>query len=145
MVNDQEVLIMLSLLIAGPNSMTGDHIDIFMAPLIEELTSLWREGVWCQDVAKWRGETRFILKAILLWCLHDYPAYGIMVGVTIKGYRGCPKCGIIMCGQYSTSLCKIVYGDCHRLWLLVDHPWRIDVSIFPSLELQASLIENDSG
>lgn len=137
----KKFFIMLSLLVPGPDSVTGDNIDVFLAPLIEELSMLWMEGVHCHDAGRWRGETHFVLKAILLWCMHDYPAYGMMAGVTNKGYRGCPKCGVSTCGRYSHSLRKIVYGECHRRWLPPNHPWRTDVTIFPNVELQAPPID----
>ena len=38
-------------------------------------------------------ETReFNMKAMLLWTIHDIPAYGIVAGYVTKGYKGCPIC-----------------------------------------------------
>ena len=70
--------IILALLIPGPESVTADRIDVFLTPLIDELRELWTVGVPCYDAARWRGETRFTLKAILMWCIHDFPAYAML-------------------------------------------------------------------
>ena len=74
----KKFFIMLGLLIPGPDAITADHIDVFMCPLIEELKELWEEGVRCYDAARWRGEARFTLRAMLMWCIHDFPAYAML-------------------------------------------------------------------
>ena len=53
---------MLSLLISGPKQL-GRYIDIFLAPLIDDLKLLWEDGVKVYDtyVAE-----MFTLKAVLL-------------------------------------------------------------------------------
>ena len=35
----------------------------------------------------------FKLKAILLWTINDFPAYGNLSGCATKGYYACPICG----------------------------------------------------
>ena len=40
---------MLTILIPGPKSITGDYIDIYLNPLIDELVLLWDEGIWYYD------------------------------------------------------------------------------------------------
>jgi hypothetical protein len=82
--------IMLSLLIPGPEAITAAHFDVFICPLLEELRDLWTEGVICNDAARWRGEATFTMRAILLWCIHDFPTYAMMAGTTNKGYCACP-------------------------------------------------------
>jgi len=85
--------LMLSLIIPGEESVTGDNMDTYLQPLLEELQLLWHEGVWVHDAANYNGTSHFKLKAILMWCIHDFPAFGIMVGCVTKGYHVCPICG----------------------------------------------------
>jgi hypothetical protein len=126
--------IMLSLLIPGPEAITAAHFDVFLCPLLEELRELWMEGVMCNDAARWRGEATFTLRAILLWCIHDFPAYAMMAGTSNKGYCACPVCGPRTPSRYSEHLSKVVYGGGHRRWLPLNHPFRRDVAVFSSQE-----------
>ena len=128
---------MLSLLIPGPEAVTADHFDVFIEPLLEELRELWTHGILCNDAARWRGEATFTLRAILLWCIHDFPAYAMMAGTSNKGYCACPVCGPNTPSRYSEHLSKVVYGGSHRRWLPLDHPFRHDVSVFSTIELQS--------
>ena len=134
----KKFFIMLSLLIPGPDAVTAAHIDVFVEPLLEELRELWVEGVVCYDAARWRGECRFTLKAMLLWCVHDFPAYGMMAGTTNKGYCACPVCGPNTPSRYLEHLSKVVYGGRHRMWLPADHPFRFDTSVFHTVEAAAA-------
>ncbi|RVW24553.1 hypothetical protein CK203_090862 [Vitis vinifera] len=80
---------MLSLLISGPQQ-PGNDIDIYLAPLIEDLKTLWETGVEAYDA--YQREV-FTLRAVLLWTINDFPAYGNLSGCTVKGYFACPICG----------------------------------------------------
>ena len=44
----KKFFIMLSLLRLGPDAITGDPMDVFLDPLIEELRELWIEGTTCK-------------------------------------------------------------------------------------------------
>ena len=77
---------MLTMLISGPKQ-PGNDIDVFLAPLVEDLKLLWEEGVECFD--GYRNET-FNLRATLLWTINDFPAYGNLSGYFVKGYKACP-------------------------------------------------------
>lgn len=136
MANNNFFFIMLALLIPGPEAVTAAHIDVYLSPLIEELRVLWVEGVVCFDAARWRGEVRFSLRAILIWCLHDFPAYAMLAGTANKGYCACPVCGPDTPSRYSAHLSKVVYGGRHRRWLPRDHPFRFDTSVFLTQELE---------
>ena len=48
MVVHEEKFMMLSLLIPGPRQ-PGNDIDIYLAPLIEDLKTLWEVGVQAYD------------------------------------------------------------------------------------------------
>ena len=132
----KKFFIMLSLLIPGPNAVTADRMDVFLLPLIEELRELWMEGTMCIDVGRWRGESRFALRAILLWCIHDFPQYAMMAGTSNKGFCACPICGPNTPSRYSDHLSKVVYGGSHRRWLPREHPYRRDIHVFRTEELQ---------
>lgn len=132
----KKFFIMLSLLIPGPDAITADHFDVFLAPLIEELNQLWCEGIMCNDAGRWRGEATFTLRAILLWCIHDFPTYAMVAGTSNKGYCACPVCGPNTPSRYSSHLSKVVYGGSHRRWLPHDHPFRRDVNVFSAEELE---------
>jgi hypothetical protein len=84
--------VMLSLIIASTQSITGEHFDIYLEPMLDELKMLWEVGIDVRNVRQSNGESTFRLCAILLWMIHDLPAYEIVVGYTTKGYQGCPCC-----------------------------------------------------
>ena len=119
---------MMTLLVPGPESVTSKNIDVFLAPMVEELQTLWTVGVRCWDACT---EVVFTLRAMIMWCIGDFPACAMMAGVTNKGYAACPICGPSTVARYSQSLRKIVYGGDHRRWLPMGHAWRSDIASFP--------------
>ena len=140
----KKFFIILSLLIPGPDAVTGDHMDVFLEPLIEELRELWSEGTLCNDEGRWRGEAWFMLRAMLMWCVHDFPAYAMMAGTTNKGYCACPVCGPNTPARHSRQLSKVVYGGSHRRWLPADHPYKHDTTVFRSQELEEAPTRMDA-
>ena len=80
---------MLSLLILGPRQ-PGNDIDIYLAPLIEDLKTLWEIGVQAYDAQQ---QKFFTLRVVLLWTISDFLAYGNFFGCTVEGYFGCLICG----------------------------------------------------
>jgi hypothetical protein len=100
--------IVLVLLIPGKESVTSDNIDVYLAPLIEELLELW-EGVTSTDVSSETENKTFSLRAMLIWYKHDFPAYGLLSGQVTKGYKGCPECGPNVSTRRSRALGKNVY------------------------------------
>ena len=110
---------MLSLLISGPRQ-PGKNIDVYLSPLVDDLKTLWEKGVETYDA---HLREVFTLKAILLWTINDFPAYGNLAGCTVKGYYACPICGE---GTYSKRLKhgrKNSYMG-HRRFLPRNHPYR---------------------
>ncbi|CAA7044905.1 unnamed protein product [Microthlaspi erraticum] len=81
--------IMLTLLIPGPHQ-PGNSIDVYLEPLIEDLNHLWNNGEVTYDAF---SKSTFTLKAMLLWTISDFPAYGNLAGCKVKGKMGCPLCG----------------------------------------------------
>lgn len=112
----------LVLLIPGPQAPTAKVIDIYLEPLLGDLLKLW-EGVSAIDMSKPTGHRRFTLRAILLWLVHDFPAYGLLSGQQTKGYKGCPLCGEETCAEHSGVLGKMVYLGARR-FLDLQHRFR---------------------
>jgi hypothetical protein len=54
----------LTLLIPGKQSVTSEHLDVYLEPLVEELLQLW-EGVSAYDVHKDIGYREFTLRGTL--------------------------------------------------------------------------------
>ena len=79
---------MLSMLISGPKQ-PGNDIDVYLAPLVEDLKFLWETGVEVYD--GYRKES-FNLRAMLFGTINDFPAYGNLSGYSIKGQKACPVC-----------------------------------------------------
>ena len=128
----------MGLLIPGPKAVTSNHLDVYLGPLVEELKELWTEGVLCYDAARWRGKVMYTLRAIMLWCVHDFPAYAMLAGTTNKGYHACPVCGADTHLRYPEPLSKVVYGGRHQRWLPQGHPFRFNTSVFPTQEVEAT-------
>ena len=80
---------MMALPIPGPKSPEKDF-DLVMEPLLEELEQLWR-GVLTRDLYS-SPPAHFFLCAIIIWCIHDYPALGTMSGRMTHGYNACFRC-----------------------------------------------------
>lgn len=109
--------IMLSLLITGS---PGNNIDVFLAPLIEDLQVLFEVGVETYDAYL---KERFTLRAVVLWTINDYPALGALSGCPCSGFFGCVVCGKETdCVRLKRGR-KQSYGG-HRRYLPYDHPFR---------------------
>ena len=119
--------IMMSILIAGKESPTDKNIDVFIAPLVEELQQLW-DGVEAIDASAEGAERRFNLRGILLWTISDFPTYGLISGQQTKGYKACPICGphIVSRSAKGPNGDKIVYVGA-RQRLPEDHAFREDM------------------
>ena len=116
---------MLSLLISGPQQL-GNDIDVYLAPLIEDLQTLWEVGVEAYDA--YRKEF-FNMQIVLLWTKKDFPAYRNLAGCTVIGYNACPYCGV------DTTKCRLKHSGKntyigHRRWLPHDHEFRDQYKAF---------------
>ncbi|XP_040384294.1 uncharacterized protein LOC121056698 [Oryza brachyantha] len=103
----------------GPKS-PGNNIDVYLQPLIDELKDLWENGVETWDA---KVKRNFTLRAILLWTINDFPAYGMLLGWSTKGKFACPYC------NKDTEYLWLKFGSkhCymgHRRFLPMDHRWR---------------------
>ena len=112
----------LSLLIPGPKAPTSETMDVYLKPLVRDLLQLWH-GIPALNMAKEMGSRSFVMRGILMWTVHDFPAYGLISGQTVKGYVACPICGGGTCSEHSGVLNKMVYLGCRR-FLSPDHRFR---------------------
>ena len=67
---------MLSMMISGLGQL-GNDIDVYLNPLIEDLTKLWDKAVVVFD--GYRNET-FKLHGMLICTINDFLAYGNLSG-----------------------------------------------------------------
>ena len=117
--------IMLTLLIPGPQQ-PGNSIDVYLEPLIDDLCHLWDNGEWTYDAF---SKSSFTLKAMLLWTISDFSAYGNLAGCKVKGKMAC-----LLCGKHTESMWlkfsrKHVYMG-HRMGLPPSHRFRNKKSWF---------------
>ena len=106
-----------ALLIPGPDSPRRD-IDVYLCPLIDELKILWETGVETYDCA---SKEKFNMRAVLMWTVNGFPAYGYLSGWSTNGYKACPTYK-----EDTTSVRlrdKLSYIG-HRRFLPPDHLWR---------------------
>ena len=78
---------MLCMMIAGPRQPVND-IDVYLAPLIEDLRKLWEYGVDVWDVNV--QQTFTTLCAFVFCTINDFLAYGNLSGYSVKGHHACP-------------------------------------------------------
>ena len=117
---------MLTLLIPGKKG-PGHDIDIYLQPLIEELNELWSTGTITYDSY---SKSRFTMKAILLWAIHDFPAYGHLSGCRTAGKLGCPVCGEGTNSLWLNHGKKCAYMEHRRFLPNLRHPFRSQKSQF---------------
>ena len=111
--------LMMPLLISGPKQ-PGNDIDVYLAPLIDDLKTLWTKGVEVFDAYK---EEHFTLRAMLFCTINDFPAYGNLSGHKVKGEKACPVCGSDTCTTRLPCSKKNVYLG-HRRFLPEGHRYR---------------------
>jgi hypothetical protein len=133
----KKFFIQLCILVSGKFSPINENIDIFIRPLLDELKKLW-SGVIAQDFLREPSERWFILRAILMWVIGDYPAYGLISGMCTHGLKGCTVCGPATEARTAKSSSKVttdnqvkgwktVYTG-SRKWLSRHHPYRRDLN-----------------
>ena len=92
-------------------------MNIYLAPLIDELTMLWITRTPAYDASAEVDNMHFQLRAILLWTLHDFLSYGVCSSLQTQGLKACPVCGPNQfTGRKLNSLKKVVYTR-HRKYL----------------------------
>jgi Transposase family tnp2 len=103
---------MMSLMISGPKQ-PGNDIDVFLAPMIEELKKYVGErskGMRCIS------ERVLHPLFMLLYIINDFSTYGNLSGFKTKGARACPICQEDTCSIWLKKIKKTVYLG-HRKFL----------------------------
>ncbi|XP_010419027.1 PREDICTED: uncharacterized protein LOC104704679 [Camelina sativa] len=111
--------IMLTLLIPGPTA-PRNNIDVYLAPLIDDLKDLWAEGIEVYDSF---AKENFTLRVMLLWSISDYPALGTLSGCKVKGKQACNVCGKDTPSRWLKFSRKFVYMG-NRKRLPLGHRYR---------------------
>ena len=123
----------LSILIQGPKH-PGIDIDIFLEPLMQEMETLWKEGI---NIVDGFMQQPFNLRAIIFITIHDYKcSLRVIIFITIHDYQalailsrqikgktsmlGCPACLDGTVWSFLEGSRKIVYHGymllCGRIW-----------------------------
>ncbi|KAL1223467.1 hypothetical protein V5N11_003525 [Cardamine amara subsp. amara] len=122
----EKEFLFLSILVPGPKH-PKKSLDVFLQPLIHELKELWYTGVRTYDCSVKRN---FTMKAVLMWTISDFPAYGMLSGWTTHGRLCCPYC------LARTDAFQLKYGrktswfDCHRRFLPIRDAYRRNKTLF---------------
>ncbi|XP_074376826.1 uncharacterized protein LOC141718344 [Apium graveolens] len=111
---------MLTVLVSGPQE-PGNNIDVFLQSLIDDLKKVWEEGE--PNVSDAHNKSFFILKAVLMWTVNDFPAYGNLSDCVNKGYMSCPVYGDDTVAKYLPHSKKMSFQG-HRRYLPRHHPYR---------------------
>ncbi|XP_045830720.1 uncharacterized protein LOC123922020 [Trifolium pratense] len=111
--------LMLTMLISGPRQ-PGNDIDVYLAPLIEDLKFMWETGVEVYDECR---KELFNLRAMLFGTINDFPAYGNLSGYIVKGKHACPICEDDTDSMWLEKCKKTVYLG-HRKFLNTKHRYR---------------------
>ncbi|XP_025983906.1 uncharacterized protein [Glycine max] len=128
--------IMMSMMITGPRQ-PGNDIDVYLAPLIEDLEKLWVEGV---DVYDGNANETFRLRVMIFCTINDFPPYGNLSGYSVKGHHTCPIC------EKDTSYIQLKHvkktmHTRHRKFLKPFHPYRQMKKTFNKIsEIDSALI-----
>ncbi|XP_060182237.1 uncharacterized protein LOC132611895 [Lycium barbarum] len=118
----KEAYMFLTIIVLGPNN-PKYKIDVYLQPLIKELTLLWETGVEAFDISK---KQNFQLRAALMWTISDFLAYSMLSGWSTAGKLACPYC------MEETQSFRLQHGrntswfDSHRMFLDQHHPFRRD-------------------
>jgi hypothetical protein len=96
----KKFFLLLSMIIPRSSSVKSNNFDVYLAPVFEELVELWK-GVRTVDVLQPVRSREFTMRAVLMWTIHNFPAYGIVFGFQHQGYRACPPCGIDIVSRWS--------------------------------------------
>ncbi|XP_058782834.1 uncharacterized protein LOC131657454 [Vicia villosa] len=100
----------------------GNKIDVYLEPLIKELSELWSDGVDTFDASI--NET-FRMRATLMWTISDFPGLGNLSGWNTYTGLACPTC------NFDTEPCRLYHGSkwCfmgHRRFLSRNHKFRFN-------------------
>ncbi|XP_071704556.1 uncharacterized protein [Rutidosis leptorrhynchoides] len=104
----------------------GNDIDVYLAPLIDDLKTLWNPGVAVYDAYK---KETFNLRSMIFCTISDFPAYGNLSGYSTKGSKACPLFEDNTSSRWLKKSRKMVFTG-HRKSLERHHPYRIKKDLF---------------
>jgi hypothetical protein len=82
-------------------------MNVYLATFIDQMIKLWVDGLQAYDVS--RAED-FMLRAILIWMMHDYPGYGVCSSLQTQGlFASLPYGPYHLKVRKLKSLRKVVY------------------------------------
>jgi len=110
----------LSIIIHGKQG-SGNDIDVYLQPLIEEWEELWNIGVKTFDLY---GNEVFHVHAIILWTISYFPSLGTLSGWNTHIGLACLRC------NFDTTPRKLFKGGnffcmSHNCWLDGRHRFRL--------------------
>ena len=118
----------LSMIILGEKG-PGNDIDVYLQPLIKELKKMW-EGEETYDAS---AKQHFLMRAMLMWTINDFPTYSILYGLSTKGAFACPCCVEFTNSKWLVKGGKYSYMG-HRKWLPECHYLRLSKLYFDGYE-----------
>jgi len=110
----------LSMVIPSP-SISGRNIDVYLRPLIDELTQLWSSRALTYDISR---KQNFVMRAALMWIINDFPAYGMVSGWSTHEKLACLYCMENNKAFTLTNRGKAFFFYCHRRFLPPNHRYR---------------------
>ena len=113
----KEQYMFLTVIVPGPKN-PKQRLDVYLQPLIAELSTLWDVGVETYDAHK---KQNFQMKAALMWTISDFPAYSMLSGWSTAGNKACPYCMDDSQAFRLQNGGKSTWFDCHRRFLSQGH------------------------
>jgi hypothetical protein len=104
----KKFFMLLSIIISRLESVINANFDVLITPLIEKPQELW-EGVRGLDILQPIGKRQFLMRAILMWTIHDFPGYGLTSRCQHQGYKACLLCGLGITSRWSKEVGKVVF------------------------------------
>jgi hypothetical protein len=99
---------MLTILVSGPKQ-PGDHIDVYLRPLVDDLKILWKPSV--PEVWDEFKREEFTMQAMLFSTINDNPTHRNLSGQSKRNGAACPYCLEDTCAVWLKNSKKIhIYG-----------------------------------
>ena len=91
------------------------------------MEDLWSTGVKTYDCST---KMNFTMRAMLLWTISDFNAYGMLSRWTTHGRLSCPYCNGMTDAFQLKNGRKTSLFDCHCRFLPITHPYRRNKKFF---------------
>jgi hypothetical protein len=84
--------------------------------LLKSFNKYGLEFLQTMHVNHW--DLSFNLRGVLLWIIHDFLGYGVVVKIAHQRFATCPICDSNFRGEHYWELGNLTYTQTHR-WLLM--------------------------